>query len=643
VPPQVHVLLHRCLARDQRQRVKHMSAARLLLEEHEMSVPGTVQEPRIGRSSRMRVWAATIVAAVVAGFAAGAWYQRPGPRPVVRTTLLADVMVTPADRSFAFLPDGRLAYVSSNSRQVLIRRPDVLEPLPIYTTASFIRGTFPSPDGRWIGFIENNFTLMKVRDVGGPAVSVLRIDGPSRGADWGPGDAIVFATGNAATGLQQVPAGGGPATVLTRPDASRGELDHFQPVWLPGGRGVLFTVAFRESGPDRYHVAVLERGSTSWRTLIEGGYGARYVDTGHLVYVAGGTLWSVRFDLAGLSVEGPPIRLGQEVPVTATGAVAHFDIGQDGTLAYLDGTLRDDGDLRLVWVDRAGRETLLSASPGTYRHPRLSPDGRRLAVSLSGDIVVWDFDRPWETMSRMTFAPQMDWAPVWTPDGRRVVFGSWRGGGFSNLYVQDPDGGEAERLTDSADMQLPTSITPDGSTVVFHSFTERLEALRLDGSHGAERQVTLVETPREERNGAIAPDGRWLAYEAESETQPGVLDVYVRPFPDIGRGLWQVTRGGGTFPAWAADGRELFYVTPDGTMMAVPVEAVGATWRTGSPVELFRGAHFRHREGSLGRHYDVTPDGRRFLMLRSAVDARAPHFVMVQNWTAELRRLAAGR
>jgi hypothetical protein len=153
--------------------------------------------------------------------------------------------------------------------------------------------------------------------------------------------------------------------------------------------------------------------------------------------------------------------------------------------------------------------------------------------------------------------------------------------------------------------------------------------------------VTLVETPLEERNGAISPDGRWLAYEAEGSSRSGELDVYVRPFPDVDRGVWQVTRGGGTFPLWARSGRELFYVKTNGTMMSVPVETTVATWRAGTPIELFRGPYFIRGDGSLGRNYDVAPDGRRFLMLKSdptEADRDLPHFVVVQNWGTELER-----
>jgi serine/threonine protein kinase/Tol biopolymer transport system component len=640
VPSAVRVLLRRCLTRDLRQRPTHMSAVRLVLQEQEaLSAGGTIA---VRRSSRARVVTAIVVLAIAALIALGPWLQREAPPPVVRTTIPADLFLAGTDRSFALTPDGsRLAYIGGDSTQILVRAMDGLDAGPILTTTAYLRGLFPSPDGRWLGFVENNFTLRKVSTTGGPAVTIVQMNGPSRGAAWGPDDTIAFATFSSTTGLQEVSANGGAVTVLTRPDRARGEAEHLHPAWLPGGRALVFTIHSTSGDLDTARIAVLERKTGTWRTILEGGYGARYVDSGHIVYGAAGALWAVPFDLSRHETEGAAVQVLPRIPTQRWGT-GQFDVAANGTLVY-PGEARRDSDPHVpVWVDRSGRETPLPAPPDQYRHPRLSPDGRRLALVTAGDIYVWEIDQPWTSASRMTFTPEIDWHPVWTPDGQRIVFGSWRGGGFSNLYLQDPNDARAERLTDSADMQVPTSITPDGSTVVFHSFTERIEALRLDGPQSA-RQLVLVETPQEERNGAVSPDGRWLAYEAEAPGPPGQLDVYVRPFPDVDRGLWQVTTGGGEYPVWARDGRELFYVKPDGTVVALPVEALGAAWRAGSPADVFRGPYLFRGDGSLGRNYDVAPDGQRFLMLKNTSEVRAPHFVVVQNWTAELTALTGGR
>jgi serine/threonine protein kinase/Tol biopolymer transport system component len=642
-PPTVRRLVRRCIEKDRRRRLHHISDALVELEEavstSAADAASTLADSRASTAAPRgrnlgRAAALAATAVVLGGVVSALWFsRRTDPSPVVRTMILADTLTSGSDRSFALTPDGsRVGYIISDARQIFVRPLDALEPVAIMTTAAFIRGMYPSPDGRWFAYIENNFTVKKVSTSGGSAVTVVIMDGPSRGAAWGPDDTIAFATGAPDTGVQLVAAGGGSVTVLTRPDHERGEADHVQPAWLPGGRSLLFTIVPTRGGLDAAKVAVFDLETKTTRTVLEGGYGARYVPNGHIVYAASGALWAASFDLSRRQTTGAPVEVVRPLTVGVVGAAAEFDVAENGTLAYSRGAISSDR-LVPVWVDREGRETPLTVPPDRYIHPRLSPDGRRLAIVVRGDIHSWELARPWSAAQRMTIASDIDWFPVWTPDSRRIVFGSWRGGGFSNLYIQDPDSGSAERLTESPDMQLPTAITPDGSTLVFHSFTKSLQALRLQERR---RTVTLVDTPLEERNGELSPNGRWLAYEGENPSRPGQLEIYVRPFPDVDRGVWQVTRDGGTFPVWAHSGRELFYVALDGTMVAVPIEGAGVAWKAGSPAELFRGPYF-FRDGSLGRQYDVGRDGR-FLMLKREATVDAPHIVIVQNWLTDLAR-----
>jgi eukaryotic-like serine/threonine-protein kinase len=641
-PATVRRLIRRCMEKDQKRRLQHIGDARIELEEAlspstaDAAIAPTRSASNADKSKSNGLRAAALVAgAFVIGAVIGALWlsRRPAPSPVVRTFIAAETFISESDRSFVFTPDGSaLAYIRSDSGQMFVRPLESLEPVAILTTAAFLRGIFPSPDGRWFGYIENNFVLRKVSAVGGPPSTLVTMDGPSRGASWGSDDTIVFATGASDTGLQRVAANGGPVTVLTRPNHEGGEADHLNPVWLPGGRSLLFTILPTQGGLDAAKVAVLDVATGVWRTVLEGGFGARYVDSGHLVYAASGALWATHFDLERLEAQGAPREVLRPISVGEVGATAEFEVSSTGMLAYLRGGLSQNRRVP-VWVDRSGGETPLGAPLDHYTHPRLSRDGTRLAIVVRWDIFVWDFTRPWSTASRLTFDPRVDWFPVWTPDSRRILFGSWRGGAFSNIYSYDLEAGTTERLTDSPDMQLPTAITQDAATLVFHSFTHRLEALPVRAGVGPR---TLVETLGEERNGELSPDGRWLAYEGESTTRPGELDVYVRSFPDVDRGPWQVTRGGGLYPIWARSGRELFYVTLDGTMMAVPIEASGTSWKVGSATQLFQG-RYALREGSLGRLYDVGPDDR-FLMLKNQNSEETPHIVLVQNWVAELTR-----
>jgi eukaryotic-like serine/threonine-protein kinase len=640
-PAVVRHLIRRCLERDRRRRLKHIGDARIELEEALSPAVDTTQGPlqpvtAANRAARNMRRAAVVVAAasLVGAGAATVWLARRAALPVVQTIIPADTAVGEPDRSFAFTPDGTgLAYISSDGSHIFVRSLDRLEPIPILKTAAYLRGLFPSHDGRWFAYVEDAFTLKKISVSGGPPVTVVVMDGPSRGAAWGPDDTLVFATGATDTGLQRVAATGGTVTVLTRPNRERGEGDHVNPVWLPGGRALLFTILPAQGGLDAAKVAVLDLATGHWRTVLEGAHAARYVDTGHLVYAASDALWATRFDLARLEPQGTPVEMLRPVSINELGATAEFDISSNGTLAYSRGATEQGSRVQPVWVDRKGHETPVPMPPDPYRHLRLSPDGKRLALSVGGDLYVWELTRPWSAEARKTFSPAIDWFPVWTPDSRRIVFGSWRGGKFSNLYMLDADTGSTERLTDSPEMQLPTAMTRDGTTVIFHSFTRNLQALRLRAP--AQPQI-LVETPGEERNGEVSPDGAWLAYEGESTSHPGQLDIYVRPFPAVDRGLWEVTKDGGMYPVWSPDGGELFYMTLDGAIVAVPVEASGTTWKAGTPKKLFHGQYLI-RDGSLGRSYDIARDGR-FLMLKQPASSEAPHFVIVQNWVAELAR-----
>jgi serine/threonine-protein kinase len=295
----------------------------------------------------------------------------------------------------------------------------------------------------------------------------------------------------------------------------------------------------------------------------------------------------------------------------------------------------------LVWVDRKGKEEPTAAPPRAYQHPRISPDGKRVALWIGDqedDIWIWGEEAP---LTRLTSDPGMDRFPLWTQDGQRIVFTSSRGGAL-NLWWQAADGsGEAERLTTTSKNQFPTGTTPDGKAVVFNEATPTagmdLLQVELDGAH----QVTpLLQTKFQELNGVVSPDGRWLAY--ESNSSGGESEIYVRPFP-LGGGPSQVSTAGGTKPLWARNGKELFYNGADRSLWHVPVEVSGATWNARMPMKLFDGRYLG-AGGTSGRTYDVSPDGQRFLMIKApGADAgvAAPAIIVVQQWDEELKRLVA--
>jgi serine/threonine-protein kinase len=497
-------------------------------------------------------------------------------------------------------------------------------------------GLFVSPDGQWIGFFDGLGLLKKVAIAGGPAVTLATLDtaGPS-GATWGTDDTIIIATADVATGLQRVSANGGPLTVLTRPDRAKGEADHFWPEMLPGGRAVLFTITAATGGLDAAQIAVLDLQTGKSRILVHGGSHGHYVASGHLVYAAAGTLRAVPFDLTRLETRGTAVTVVSDVITTSNGGLNAVVAG-DGTLAYLPGSL--EGTPRtLVWVDREGRETPIPAPPRPYLLPALSPDGTRVAVfSNERDYDLWLWDLIRQTLTRLTFAPLVDVVPVWTPDGRRLIFSSQQAGG-RNIFWQSADGGAVERLTTSPDTQYPTAVSPDGRRLIFTDESpvtgNDVLALELD----ATRKVTpLVQSRFIERNGIISPDGHWLAYEADDS---GRFEIYVRPYPDVNSAHWAVSTTGGTRPIWTSNGQELIYISPNGALMRVTVGR-GQSWSATMPALLVKEGYFTNPSW-WGRSYDVAPDGRRFLMIREGVDGTAApvSIIVVQHWVEDLKRL----
>jgi serine/threonine-protein kinase len=266
----------------------------------------------------------------------------------------------------------------------------------------------------------------------------------------------------------------------------------------------------------------------------------------------------------------------------------------------------------------------------------VSPDGTRVAVAIEdqeNDIWVWDLTR--RTLDRLTFGPAADFAPVWTPDGHRLVFFSQREGEHGLFWQPADRSGGAERLTTGAP---PSGVTPDGTQVIFgYGGNQDLMMLSLDGTRRV--HPLLGTTPAVERNGIVSPDGRWLAYESDNT---GRFEIYVRPFPNTSAGQWLISTAGGTRPLWAPRGQELFYVAPDGVLMAVRADPRGGKWRSGSPAKILEGPYVT-RSLRDKRTYEVSADGKRFLMVKQPANQAAPQIVVVQNWTEELKRLVPTR
>ncbi len=659
-PRSIRTLLRRCLEKDPKRRLDSAAAARLEIDEASRSAASP--EPKESPSGSGRRWQlSAVVAAALVGLIVGAiatWMARRSPETAVPA--VSRFTVTPPatqalafsinDRDVGISPDGRqLAFTGGDDARLMLRTLDQLEvvSLPGIVNA---RAPFFSPDGQWIAFFDLldegvttgpvvSSALRKVSLRGGPAVTVARLVGASRGASWGADDSIVFATSDRSTGLLRVAAGGGEPEVLTRPDIAKDEIDHFYPSLLPGGRAILFTTAGRAN---TRRIAAFDLESRQQKTLLPSGAQAQYVETGHLVYADGGALWTVGFDPTTLSVVGNPVPIVEQV---LTLGAAVFALSRNGTLVYVP--VSSDRANRLAWVTRQGVITPIPLPLRAHRAPRISPDGTRIAVQVLLDTnEIWIGDTDGKRLNRLTFGGSGSYGPQWMRDGRHVIFGSVRdaptGRAQSNLYRRSADGsGNDERLTTNNRQQRTNDVTPDGQYLVLE---ESADAGGYDfmllSLHGPPRLEGLLQTAFDERNAAISPDGKWLAYESN---ESGQFQIYVRPFPNVTDGRSQVTDRGGRSPQWSPDGRELFYVSRT-SMMTVPVQ-LNPTFTPGNPAKLFdaRSLVLDGRfMGSTARTFDISPDGQRFLMLQEgnlSDEGNRPSIgiVVVQNWFEELK------
>ena len=400
---------------------------------------------------------------------------------------------------------------------------------------------------------------------------------------------------------------------------------------------MLFTITAARGGLEAAQVAVLDLKTGRRKVLVRGGSHAHYLPSGHLVYATAGTLRAVPFDLTRLETRGPPVAVVRDVMTTAGGDLDAV-VAADGTLAYVPGGVATGEARTLVWVDRQGRETPIPAPPRAYTQPRLSPDGKRVAVfTVDQELDLWvlDIDRP--TLTRLTSGAGSDSSPVWTRDGSALIFSSELSS-VGNIFRQPANGsGAIERLSESLFLQNPTAITPDGRSLIFSEVAEKtgedVMQMTLDGS----RAVTpLVRTSFAERNGIVSPDGRWLAYEANDS---GQFEIFVRPYPDMSSGLAQVSVAGGVRPLWAPSGQELLFVSPAGALMSARV-VPGTSWAATAPTVLLKAGYYTS-PGNPGRTYDISPDGQRLLMVKEGGGGSAApaSLVVVQHWLDELKRL----
>ncbi len=578
-----------------------------------------------------RLWASACAALVVLlGYLA----LRPNPAPPVTRHLLA----TTGDQHFgrargnrlALSSDGQwLAYAGTGeaSSMIWVRRQDQLQAEPLLGTEK-VTHLFFEPAGSRVGFITDDADIKIVSLTGGSPITVTDEQVGIDGGTWSDDGYIYYdgLTQGTTNGLRRVRAtGGAPVELVSTVDTAKGETDHIWPVALPGGKAVLFTIA-SGGGVSQAQIGLLDVATGEHRTLING-VTAHYLDPGYLLLVSNnGALLAAPFDLGRMDFSGEPVSLAEEVAIRPFGAV-DMAVSANGKLVYGRGGQADEPG-EVVQLDMSGVASPIDPGwVGDFRALSLSPDGTRLAVSISEGTQshVWVKVMPDGPLTRITFDGQNNIRPSWTPDGRDLIFISDIGGNL-NLMKKRADGSRPAEL--ALDLESPLQdahYSPDGRWLIYRVAPRDIYALSETGD-----TVAVAATQAEERAPAISPDGRWIAYMSD---ETGFYEVYVRPFPDASSARWQVSNGAGGLPLWAPDGSSLYYQTNTGEIIQVEV-LEGPTFIAGERRVLFRSPGLIGFEGS----WDITPDGGSFLAIKDRGMGQVD-LVMVDNLTTELEAI----
>jgi len=650
VPARVSQALRVCLRKDPKQRVGDIRDVRLALEgAFETTVPGTaapapaIQPRPLWRRTLPVVAAAVVVSAMVG---AAAWTLKPTPPLTVArfAFTLGDgqQFTSGGGLRLAVSPDGTLlVYVANN--QLYLRSMSDLEARPIPGTQQTPFISVFSPDSRSIAFYaQSDHTFKKIAVSGGAAVTICTADVPS-GVSWNT-DGIAFGQGS--KGIMRVSASGGQPEVLA--SVKNGELA-YGPQVLPGGEWVLFTIATAATteGWAKAQIVVQSLKSSERKMLVSGGSDGRYLPTGHLVYALGGVLFAVPFDLRHLNVTSGPAPIVEGVSRSNTGnaGVAHFSVSSTGSLVFVPGPAStSSAQFDVALIDRNGTSQPLKLPPGAYEYPRLSPDGKRIAVGTDDgkDAIVWIYDVAGASSARRLTLGGRNRVPVWSADGEHVAFQSDREGDLG-LFWQRADGTmAAERLTkpDKDTAHVPESWSPDGKTLLFSvakGSSYAVAALSLP-----DKKVTPFGGIQSAAPPAasFSPDGKWVAYSVAGPGSPPGGSLFVQPFPTTGA-TYSISKGSGIHPTWSPDGQELFYGPSAGQFVAVSV-TTRPTFTFGNPVLVPR-LFFVERGPGFERNNDITLDGKRFLGVVPAGQntasgaPMAPQIQVVLNWFEELK------
>jgi serine/threonine-protein kinase len=652
VPVPVVALAKGCLVKDERQRVSNISTAKFILKE--LSASGAMQRAPLAERTSGPRWKNAIPVAIAAAMGslivgAGIWMLRPTPRPpeVARFSFTPEGPFTgEVQQIVAISPDGtRMAYTANG--RIYVRALGELESRPVTDPETPAMNPVFAPDGNSIAFVTAGPALRRIPFSGGTTSTIATFEGISNfsGLSWGRDGILIGVT--AGGGILRVTPGGGSPQRIVSVDSN--EIAH-APRLLPDGHTVVFTLA-SDFGDDRWERAQIVAESLvdgSRRILIEGGSDARYVETGHLLYAVGGTMYAVPFDPKTLAVTGAAVSVvtGIRRATGGTNGSAQLSISETGTLVYVPGSATAFSGARGLEIgDGHDNPTPLRVPPAVYAHPRVSPNGRVVAVGRGegGSSDIWTYDlSAGAEIQRLTFDGQSR-LPVWSADSRRVTFQSAHD---RAIWWQPVDGGAAERLTSplEGEAHIPESWSADGTRLLFSIRKGAMYTLWVLTLDGLKAEPFGQVQSAESLSASFSPDGRWVAY-ASTERAGGALSpnrgVFVEPFPPTGVKRQAPKRLLDYHPVWAPDGKSIFYIPASARpLVSVPVTAQSSV-AFGTPIEIARAP----LPGLLSvdvRGYDVLADGR-FVSVASAPgegsDAIPTEVRVVLNWTEELKRL----
>jgi eukaryotic-like serine/threonine-protein kinase len=627
-PAEIQRLLRRCLQKNPAERLRDIGDVRLLIEDARHASAPAPPVPPVRKGSRIR-WI-TAGAFVVLAATAGVLVLRnrsSAPAETGRFSLSTPGPITP-QLSAAISPDGRqVAFVATDASGKAMLWVRALNQLQARELPGTERAAHPfwSPDGRTLGFIADN-KIKRVDLAGGPAQTILQLQTGGRfGPAWGPDGTILF---NARTDqIAAVPAAGGTVTPVVTADPAKEQGALLWPRFLPDGRHFIYVAQSRR--PEYRGIYVGSLDSKDSRLVLNNDLRAWYAPPGYLVFARDETLMAQPFDAARLELSGEPRAIAEGVWFAQSASQASFSVSETGVLAYVNASL---WNAELSWFDRQGHPLGAVGRPDRYgMTPRISPDSRRIAIGR-GEFQRednWIIDLATGASSRLNFTPEGDGAPIWASDGRRVMYNTG-----PRVFVKNVDSGEETEIFVLKSYATVEDWSSDGRFVVLSLTTGTNLNLWTVDLKGNRTPVQFLDTPYNEAQAQLSPDGHWIAYTAN---ESGRDEVYVQSFPVPGR-TRQISTEGGAMPRWRRDGGELFYLAANQFITAVPVKNK-TSLELGPAVPLFKTRLVVQGSESVGlpTTYDVAPDGQRFVLRYPPTDPEPP-ITVVLNWMATLRK-----